>query len=409
MSKIHPFKGIRPKNGLASEVASYPYDVINSIEAREIASGNQNSFLHIVKSEIDLPEDVDSHSDAVYQKAADNFNDFISRSVLVEDDKQSLYLYTLEEGDHSQVGVFAGFSLVEYQEGKIRKHEFTRPVKENDRISHIKALNAQTGPGILTYEADPEIDKFVKILAEAKPEVDFLDPDGVRHIIHKIDDANNVEKLQKLFANISLLYIADGHHRSAAASRMYDEKKKNNANHTGNEEYCFYLAVAFPHNQLKIIAYNRVALLPNGLSEDGFLEKLKNEFIVENTSEKEPLTPAVFSIYVDKKWYKATPKNIPTDALDRLDVAILQNKVLSDILGIHDPKNDDNVDFIGGSRGTVGIEKVVDNGNFDIGFSLFPTSIEELMTVAGENKIMPPKSTWFSPKLRSGLLSHKLD
>ncbi len=410
MSCLHPFKSVRPRPDLASEVASPPYDVLSSEEARAMAGSNQNSFLHINKSEIDLPEGTDLYSDAVYARAKENFARMRSEGIFVQDEKPCLYVYTLEEGSHRQSGIAGCFSAQEYLDNHIRKHEHTRKDKEEDRTRHIDETNAQTGVVLLTYKAQADVNALVQKVTARKPLYDFTADDGIRHIVHLIDDAGEISALVRHFEGINPLYIADGHHRSAGASIVYERRKAANPGHSGNEEYAYFLAVAFPDNEMRILPYNRVLVDLNGMTKEGFFAKLGEKFTIAPTADKAPRQAKEVSMYIGGEWFGLRYKgSLPTDPLARLDVAILQNEVLGPLFGIEDPKKDKRIDFVGGTRGTAELEKLVDSGKFTVAFSMFPTSIGELMAVAEEKKIMPPKSTWFAPKLRDGLLVHVLD
>ena len=410
MADLRPFRGIRPEFENAEKVASPPYDVLNTREAREIISSNPSSFLRIVRSEADLPEGVDPYSPQVYDRARENLASFLEKGLLIQEEKPAFYLYTLVQGEHKQTGLIAGASAQEYIDGSIRKHELTRKAKEEDRVRHIDNLNANTGPVLLTYNAQMEIDALVSKCVEREPVADFTDEAGVEHILHKIDEDVLVEEFRILFDKIDILYIADGHHRSASAARIYEKRKSANSAHAGNEEYCFFLSVIFPDEQLKILAYNRVVRDLNGLSEEAFLDIIKKDFTVTSSGVKEPEAKGDFSMYLSGTWYTLKPSApLSGDILEDLDVAVLQERLLQPVLGIGDPRKDERIDFVGGTRGTGELEKLVDSGDFAVAFSMFPTSIDELTGVAEKDGIMPPKSTWFAPKLRSGLVIHSLD
>jgi len=410
MADVRPFRGIRPEFENAEKVACPPYDVLNTAEAREIIAGNDASFLRIVRSEADLPEGVDPCSPEVYGRARENLASFLKKGLLIQDENPSFYLYTLVEGVHRQTGLIAGASAEEYIAGSIRKHELTRKAKEEDRVRHIDSLNVNSGPVLLTYEADMEIDALVRKCVEREPVAAFEDEAGVEHILHKIDDGIVVEEFRNLFSKIDTLYIADGHHRSASAARVFEKRRDANSAHTGDEEYCFFLSVIFPDEQLKILAYNRVVKDLKGLTEAAFLEKVEEAFQVTRSGVKEPTAKGEFSMYLSGKWYTLTPSAPLAGAiLQQLDVSVLQDRLLQPVLGINDPRKDERIDFVGGSRGTAELEKLVDEGGFSVAFSMFPTSIDELTGVAKQGGIMPPKSTWFAPKLRSGLVIHSLD
>ncbi len=414
MSVIQPFKGLRPKKELAEKVASPPYDVLNSAEAREMAKDNPYSFLHIVKPEIDLPEGIDLYSKEVYEKGAENLRRLREEGVLRQDDKPCFYIYRQIMGDHEQIGLVAGASVEEYKKDLIKKHELTRAEKEDDRVNHVNHLNAQTGPVFLTYKAREEIDAIINKIVQREPENDFTADDGIRHTLWVVDDEAEIKALQEAFAQLDCLYVADGHHRSAAAARVYDMRKAANPNHTGQEEYNFFLTVIFPHNQMYIMDYNRVVKDLNGLSKEEFLQKITDKFIVEKlgAEAQKPQQKHTFVMYLDGAWYKLTAKEgiyDPNDPVGRLDVSILMDNILVPLLGIGDPRKDKRIDFVGGIRGLGELKRRVDSGEMAVAFALFPTSIEDLMAIADAGKIMPPKSTWFEPKLRSGLVTHLLD
>ncbi len=412
MARIEPFMGVRPSKELAAKVASHPYDVLNSEEAREIVKNNKHSFLRIVKPEVDLNENIDLYSEKVYQKAKENFSTFIKDSILIQDKTKNLYLYKQIWGDHVQVGLVAGASAQDYQNDIIKKHELTRETKEKDRINHIKAINANSGPVFLTFRQKDEVDTLFNKVMEQRPEYDFTTDDGVRHIFFVISDTGIITKIKECFKEIDYLYVADGHHRSASGTKIKIEREKDNKNHTGDEEYNFFLSVIFPHNQMKILPYNRVVTDLNGNSKEEFFKKIEKLFTLTETNIKEPESTQIFCMYIDNKWYKLEAKEgsfDQSDAVESLDVAILQNNLLDPILGIKNPRTDNKIDFIGGIRGTKELEKIIDNKKFTVAFSLFPTTIEQLFAVADSGKIMPPKSTWFEPKLRSGLITHLLD
>lgn len=414
MSVIKPFKGLRPTKQYAEKVASHPYDVINSEEAREIAKGNPFSFLHVNKPEIDLPAGTDLHSEAVYEQGAKNLKKIIDDGIIVQDEKPCFYIYKQVMGSHEQIGLVAGASLEEYDNDLIKKHELTRIDKENDRVNHLLSLNAQVGPVFLTYAAKDYIDAIIAELVKNKPEYDFVSDDGIKHIFWVVSDEKYISNIQQEFAQIDYLYVADGHHRSAAASRACQELKSKNPNHSGEEEYNYFLTVIFPHNQMYIMDYNRVVKDLSGLSKQEFLDKISSKFLVREFSATDSYKPAVkhdFGMYLDGIWYKLSA--IPgtwneAEPIERLDVSILFDNLLEPILGIGNPRTDKRIDFVGGIRGMQELEKRVNSGEMTVSFSLFPTSIEDLMAIADAGKTMPPKSTWFEPKLRSGLVIHQL-
>lgn len=408
MAIIRPFRALRPQADRAQMVASVPYDVVNTDEARALANGNPLSFLHVSRPEIDLPPDTDIHSDVVYRKAVENFEKLIAEAPLEKESEPSLYLYRLIMGDHEQIGIVACSSIDEYDNGTIRKHERTRRDKEDDRTRHMLMLKAQTGPVFLTYRARPEIDEQVAAAITAEPLFDLTAPDGVRHTIWRLTDT---ESLVKSFASVPLLYIADGHHRAASASRARAELKQQSFAHTGKEDYNYFLTVIFPDSQVQILAYNRTVHDLNGMTREEFLDELGSQFTISENASPEPPKRGHWSMYLGGKWYglQLSPAaTLPTGTVAMLDVSILQDRLLDPILGIKDVRTDKRVDFIGGLRGTKELERLVDEGKAAVAFSLFPTTVAELLMVSDANEIMPPKSTWFEPKLRDGLLIHTI-
>ena len=412
MPKIKSFKGLRPNPKFAEKVASPPYDVLNSEEARELAQKNPYSFLHISKPEIDLPENIDLYDKKVYEKGAENLKKFIDKKILIQDEKQCFYLYQLIMGKHCQTGIVASASVDDYKNGKIKIHEYTREDKEKDRATHVDVLNANTGPVFLTYHAKNSIDEIVRKIQKQKPIYDFISEDKIQHTIWKIDNSNIIKQIQSEFEKIDCLYISDGHHRSAAAARVQEIRIKNNPNHSGNEEYNYFLTVIFPDNQMYIMDYNRVVTDLNEYSQSEFLAKISGKFEVAKQNEiYKPTERHLFGMYSDKCWYKLKTKPNAFDEKDvvnSLDVSILHKNLIEPILGITNPRRDKRINFVGGIRGLEELEKLVDSGKYEVAFALYPTSIQELMRVADFNKVMPPKSTWFEPKLRSGLIVHLL-
>ncbi|MBD3224199.1 MAG: DUF1015 family protein [Caldithrix sp.] len=414
MANIKPFKGLRPKKEYAAKVASPPYDVLNTEEAREMAKNNPYSFLHINKPEIDLPTDTHPYNKAVYKKGAENLKRFVEHGYLVQDDRAVFYIYRQIMNDHEQYGLVAGASVEEYKQNIIKKHELTRAAKEDDRVNHVNYLNAQTGPVFLTYHAQPQIDQLVQQIVADDPLYDFTADDGIRHTLWKVDRASDIRTFVDLFAQIDHLYVADGHHRSAAAARVYDMRKSQNNNHTGEEAYYFFLTVIFPHNQMHIMDYNRVVRDLNGLSTEEFMAKVSTVFHVQKIdgAAEKPKKKHTFVMYLNKQWYHLETKAGTFDEgnpVERLDVSILMRNLLEPVLGIGDPRKDERIDFVGGIRGLQELKRRVDSGEMEVAFGLYPTSIEDLMAIADANEIMPPKSTWFEPKLRSGLIIHSLD
>jgi uncharacterized protein (DUF1015 family) len=405
---IRPFRALRPRPEQAQFVASVPYDVVNTEEARELAKGNPLSFLHVSRPEIDLPPGTDIHSDAVYRKAVENFEKLIAAAPLETEAEPSLYLYRLIMGDHQQIGIAAVCSIDEYDNGTIRKHERTRRDKEDDRTRHMLMLRAQTGPVFLTYRRRSEIDEQVSAAITAAPLFDVTAPDGVRHTIWRVSET---EQLVKSFESVPLLYIADGHHRAASAARARAELKEQSFAHTGKEDYNYFLTVIFPDSQVRILAYNRTVQDLNGLSKEEFLNAIRRQFTITENAKPQPQQRGQWSMYLDGKWYglQLSPDStLPVGTVALLDVSVLQERLLDPILGIKDIRTDKRVDFIGGLRGTRELERLVDEGKAVVAFSLYPTTVEELLMVSDANEIMPPKSTWFEPKLRDGLLIHTI-
>jgi uncharacterized protein (DUF1015 family) len=411
MARIEPFRGLRPGKDIAGQVASPPYDVLNSKEAKALTANNKLSFLRISKPEVDLPDGIDLYSDEVYAKAKENFELFIKEKIFTQDQTRNFYIYKQTWKDHTQIGLVACASCQDYQDDIIKKHEFTREDKEKDRMRHIKTLNAQSGPVFLTFKQRDEIDALVKKAMKKNPVYDF-EKDEVRHIFYVVDDPHLVTAIKQAFAEVDYLYVADGHHRSAAATNVKIERQQQNPNHTGDEEYNFFLAVIFPHNQMKILPYNRVVKDLCGMCKAEFFLEISGKFDYEETDLKVPPKSGQYCLYIDGKWYllKAKPGSFnKDDAVVSLDVAILQNNLLAPVLEIKDPRKDKRIDFVGGIRGTAELEKLVDSGEFKVAFSLYPTTIEQLFKVADAGQVMPPKSTWFEPKLKSGLVIHLLD
>ena len=410
MSEIKAFNGIRPVQDKVSSIASPPYDVLSSKEAADMAKNNPISFLHVVKPEIDLGDDIDPYCDAVYAAGKANLQKLIDDGLMVQDESPCLYLYRqimkIHGKDHVQVGLVAGVSVEEYEKGLIKKHEFTRVAKEADRTRHVETLNAQTGPVFLTYRAVPEIDRLIAEYIRETPVYDFKADDGIQHTFWTIADADRISALTEAFAPVPCLYIADGHHRSASACTVGRNRRESNPNHNGTELYNHYLAVIFPHDQMMILDYNRLVFDLNGLTADALLERVEKVFDVEKSAEKKPDRPRVFGMFLNEQWYRLVAKDGTFDADDpvaSLDVAILQNNLLAPILGIGDPRTDDRIDFVGGIRGAEELERRV-RLEAAVAFTVFPTPIEQLMAIADAGEVMPPKSTWFEPKLRSGMV-----
>lgn len=414
MAIIKPFKGIRPPKNLVEKVNSRPYDVLNSEEARAEAQGNEYSLYHIIKPEIDFPTGTDEHDEKVYEKAADNFALFRKNGWLVQDEQPSYYVYAQTMDGKTQYGLVVGAYVDDYMKGNIKKHELTRRDKEEDRMKHVRVNNANIEPVFFAYPHNDELDAIVKNTTQKTPEYNFVaELDGFGHTFWIIDDKKTIDRITEIFAEIPSMYIADGHHRSAAAALVGNEKKLQNPNHTGNEEYNFFMAVCFPDNQLNIIDYNRVVKDLNGLSDDEFLNKLKENFIVEEkgTDIYKPNKLHNFSVYLSGKWYSVTAKEgtyNDNDPIEVLDVTISSNLILDEILGIKDLRSDKRIDFVGGIRGLSELKKRVDSGEMKVALALYPVSMKQLIDIADSGNIMPPKTTWFEPKLRSGLVIHEL-
>jgi len=410
MSTIRPFKALRPQPQFTKQVASRPYDVLNSAEAKIEAQGNPYSFLHITKSEIDLKDDVDHYSPLVYQQAKDNLDAFIKREVLFQESKPCYYIYQLIMDGRSQTGLVAVSSVDDYEKDIIKKHEFTRPEKEQDRINHIKTTFAQTGNVFLAYRNNNEIDTIINNWKSIKsPAYDFVAEDNIQHTIWVISDSEVIQSITDIFdAQVPCTYIADGHHRAASAAKV---KNSLGANVTESSKY--FLTTLFPSNQLAILDYNRVIKDLNGMTEEGFIEALNKEFIVEKVGSQayKPQALHEFGLYVNHNWYKLTAKEgtYTTDEIGVLDVTILQNNILDKLLGIKDQRTDTRIDFVGGIRGLGELEKRVNSGEMKLAFSLYPVSIDQLFNIADSGNVMPPKSTWFEPKLRDGLLTHLIN
>jgi len=412
MATVKPFPGLRPTKELAAKVASPPYDVLNTEEARAMASGNSISFLHVNKPEIDLPDGHDPYDAEVYKTGRRNLDKLKADGVLKADESPCFYLYAQAMGDHRQVGLVAAASVQEYIDDKIKKHELTREKKEKDRVNHIATLGAQTGPVFLTYKARKEIDNLFNEIQEKEPEYDFVADDGIRHTLWVVGSKMRIEAIARLFDEIPVLYVADGHHRSAAAQIVCKKRREERPDHTGMEPWNFFLTVIFPHDQMMILPYNRVVKDLNGLSKEQFLETIGEKFHVTSAeSAFEPESTKVFGMYLGGVWYRLEAKADiydDNDPVNSLDVAILQNNLLAPVLGIGDPRTDERIDFVGGIRGLGELERRVNNGEMTVAFSMHATTIEQLIAIADAGKIMPPKSTWFEPKLRSGLLIHEI-
>ena len=417
MKLIKPFRGLRPRRELAARVASHPYDVLNRSEAFELAKDNPHSFLHINKPEVDIHESVDVHDQSVYDTGRKNLDQFIEDGTLQRDGEEMFYVYKQVMGSHEQIGLVAVASIDAYENNQIKKHEFTRPDKEDDRVFHMDALNAQVGPVFLTYRADGEIDRLIAEVVKTVPEYDFEAEDGTHHTFWVVEDVAVSANIETAFANIATLYVADGHHRSAAAARVRTLHQKRNPDHGGDESYNFFLVVLFPDDQMQILDYNRVVQDLQGATTTEFLANLEASFDVEpsDLENAKPGTAGEFGFYTDGQWYKLRVNaNLAAgvdnnDPVKILDVSILQDSIFTPLLGIEDQRIDKRVDFVGGIRGLQELQKRVDSGRWQAAFALYPTSIESLMAIADANEVMPPKSTWFEPKLKSGLIVHMLD
>ncbi len=414
MAVIKPFKGIRPPKKFVEKVASRPYDVLNSEEARKEAEGNPMSLYHIIKPEIDFAPGTDEHAPEIYEKAAENFAKFKKEGWLQQDEKEQYYVYAQTMNGRTQYGLVVAASVEDYMTGNIKKHELTRRDKEEDRMKHVRVNDANIEPVFFAYPHNDEVDAIVAEIIKKEPEYDFIAPgDGFGHQFWIIDDEKTIQRITELFAAIPSLYIADGHHRSAAAALVGDEKRRQNPNHKGDEEYNYFMAVCFPDNQLNIIDYNRVVTDLNGLTDGEFLEKLSKNFDVElkGTDIYKPNKLHNFSLYLSGEWYSLTAKPgtyNDNDPIGVLDVTISSNLILDEILGIKDLRSDKRVDFVGGIRGLGELKRRVDSGEMQAAIALYPVSMKQLIDIADSGNIMPPKTTWFEPKLRSGLIIHEL-
>ena len=414
MAVIKPFKGIRPPKALVEQVASRPYDVLNSAEARAEAGDNEKSLYHIIKPEINFPEGTDEHDPCVYESAAEHFQMFQDKGWLVQDEKENYYVYAQTMNGKTQYGLVVGAYVPDYMNGIIKKHELTRRDKEEDRMKHVRVNNANIEPVFFAYPDNAELDAIVAKYTAGQPEYDFIAPgDGFGHTLWIIDQQEDSDAITKAFAAMPALYIADGHHRSAAAALVGAEKAQQNPNHKGDEEYNYFMAVCFPANQLTIIDYNRVVKDLNGLTPEEFLAAVSKNFVIEEkgTEIYKPNALHNFSLYLDGKWYSLTAKEgtyDDNDPIGVLDVTISSNLILDEILGIKDLRSDKRIDFVGGIRGLGELKKRVDSGEMKVALALYPVSMKQLMDIADTGNIMPPKTTWFEPKLRSGLIIHKL-
>jgi len=410
---IKPLRGLRPAPGRAGEIIAPPYDVLNSAEARQRAAGKPASFLHVSKAEIDLPEGTDPHDPRVYARAAENFRAMVAGGLLVRDPAPCYYVYRLRMGAHVQTGLVCAGSVAAYDANRIRKHEYTRPDKEDDRVRQITALHAQTGPVLLAYRASAAVrDILAGVAAAGDPLYDVVADDGIGHALWRLDDAATIGRLTSLFDAMDALYIADGHHRSAAASRVAASLRSRGTASGGDAAHEYFLCVAFPHDEMQILDYNRVVRDLNGHAPEAFLAAVRERFEVEPAAgQLRPARPAEFGMYLGGRWHRLRIRAelIPADPVASLDVSLLQDNLLGPLLGIADPRTDRRIDFVGGMRGLGELEKRVDGGEMAVAFALYPTSMPALMAVADAGQVMPPKSTWFEPKLADGLVSHVLD
>ena len=407
MSEFLPFHGLTPEPEKAAEVAAVPYDVVNTDEAAKLADGNPLSFLRVSRPEIEMEPGIDLHDDRVYAKAAENFKRLKEEAPLTPDAGEHLYVYALQMGDHRQVGIIGAASTEDYKNDIIKKHEKTRKDKEDDRTRHVMTLRSHTGPVFLTYKDSEVIDAKVAEATKVDPTFDFTASDGIRHTVWRLDEELSAE-IAKDFAAVPCLYIADGHHRAASAYRTAEAMKAKNPSHTGKEDYNYFLAVSFPATQLKILPYNRVVKDLNGLDKAAFLEAVSANFAVSPADTAETIHTGDMKMYIDGEWLALAPKfDIASlGVVESLDVSLLQDRLLKPVLGIDDPRVSDRIDFIGGIRGAEELESLVDAGKMAVAFSMYPTTVEQLMAIADAGEIMPPKSTWFEPKLRDGLVCH---
>ncbi|MFO7936694.1 MAG: DUF1015 family protein [Kiritimatiellia bacterium] len=405
--RVKPFRALRPAEDRAEKVAAVPYDVVDTAEARVLAKGNSDSFLHVTRPEIDLPDGIDLYSDQVYAQGAKALKDLQQRGVLIREKTDCIYVYRQIMGDHSQTGVVACSHIDDYAGNLIRKHEKTRQNKEDDRTRHVLEMNANAGPVFLTYRDTETLDTLVAEVQRNLPLYDFTAEDGVRHTLWLVSE--NTDAWVSAFSDVPLSYVADGHHRAAAAWRAGEQRRKRNPEHNGTEEYNWFLTVLFPASQLKILPYNRCVCDLNSLTCDEFLEKVKTVFKVEPVEKPSPDGAREVCMYLNSKWYNLSWDAFEADPVGILDVSVLQDRLLNPVLGIDDPRTNDRISFIGGIRGTEELVKRVDSGRDAVAFSMHPVSIEQMMDIADVDQIMPPKSTWFEPKLRSGLIVHTLD
>ncbi len=413
MVRIKPFRAWRPRQDLVSRVVCPPYDVVSTDEAAALARGNPISFLHVIRSEIDLEKGISPYDPRVYRKAAENLRRLIEEGGLVREEEQSLYVYQQKVGDHVQAGLVFGASVEDYLGGRIKRHEQTRAEKEEDRTRHIQTTGMNTGPVFLCYRERKEVDRIVDSVRSGSPLYDLVTEDGVTHTVWRVSDGETIGELKAAFSRVPELYIADGHHRAASSVRVAVERRRENPGFTGEEPWNYFLAVAFPHDQLMVFGYHRVVRDLGGLAEEEFLERTGRDFEVLPDSEPLPRERGRFGMFFRERWWglayrNGDPEEV-ADPVKRLDVAVLQNHLLGPVLGIHDPRRDERIDFVGGIRGPGELERRCREEGWALAFTLYPTSVEELMAVADAGRMMPPKSTWFEPKLRSGLLVRSLD
>ncbi|NMM64111.1 DUF1015 domain-containing protein [Clostridium sp. P21] len=414
MAVLNPFKAVRPTKELAARVAALPYDVMNREEAKKMAEGNEYSFLHIDRAEIDLPDNTNPYDKKVYEKAKENLNDMINKGTLIQDEQACFYIYKLIMNGKAQTGIVGCVSIDDYINNVVKKHEHTRQDKENDRINHVDVCDANTGPIFLTYRYNDEVNNIINTWTQKEPLYKFTAEDGVEHIVWIVNDKNDTDNIANIFSRIDSLYIADGHHRAASAIKVGLKRRKENPNYKGDEEFNFFLSVLFPDSDLNIMDYNRVVKELNGFTNEEYMDKVSEKFnvsIYEEDGQYKPECNHNYGMYLDGKWYKLEAKEGTYNDLDivkRLDVYILQKNLLEPILGIKDPRTDDRIDFVGGIRGLKELERRVAEQAEGVAFAMYPPSMEELLDVADAGEVMPPKSTWFEPKLRSGIFIHKL-
>ncbi|EJO5347581.1 DUF1015 domain-containing protein [Clostridium botulinum] len=414
MTMLKSFKAIRPNKGFEKKIAALPYDVVNTDETREIGDKNPYSFLHIDRAEIDLNKDINPYDQKVYDKARENLNTMINKELFIKEEKSMLYIYSLNMNGNIQTGIVGCLAIDDYMNNVIKKHEYTREEKELDRIKHVDICSSHTGPIFLTYKYEEKLNTIIENCTKNKALYDFVAEDGVVHKVWQIDDENKIEEICHIFKSIPSVYIADGHHRAASAVKVGLKRREENKNYTGEEEFNYFLGVLFPHKELKIMDYNRVVKDTLNYTQEEFINKIEERFVVKEYNEKLQYRPKEkynFGMYYKNKWYvlKAKPNTFNAeDEVESLDASILQNNLLQPILKIQDPRKDNRIDFVGGIRGLKILEELVDKTENGVAFSMYPTAIEEIIKIADNNKVMPPKSTWFEPKLRSGLFIHEI-